>query len=182
MTLADSWTVLLTELAAAVPTPMATFRPGNSEAEIDRLELVVGRPLPAEVREFLRLQGGQDDPRWMNGSINFQHFMTIDEMIAEHEVMADISADWSWPQEQPSHYAWSGWSPGWLKFMSFQGDGFTLDLDPGELGTVGQVFFRPNVPDLEPPLATSIGGFLDLLIARLREGDYEIENETVYFA
>jgi len=181
MSVRDLWTEVLARMAAALPEPTAPFLPGNGEADVARLERRVGRELPADFREFLTLHGGQDDPDWLNGPLEFQHFMTVDEMIEDYGMLSEVAADFAEPQPQPAHFAMRGWSPGWLKFASFQNDGYAIDLSPGELGTYGQVFFRPNVPDLEPPVAPSFTAFLEALRDKLAAGEYEVCDNTLEF-
>jgi cell wall assembly regulator SMI1 len=138
----------------------APFLPGATEHDLHRLATETGLALPHDLRALLRTSAGQDDPDQLYGPLNFHHFLTIDEMIGMHHMLTDAVGDMATPVEQPAFYRYTVWSQSWLPFLAFQGDCYFLDLDPGERGTLGQVAFRPNVPDLDEPQAPSLTAFL----------------------
>lgn len=125
------------------------------------------------------MSAGQDDPDQLYGPLNFHHFLTIDEIIAMHRMLADAVGDMAAPVEQPAYYRWTVWSESWLPFLAFEGDCYLLDLDPGERGTAGQVVFRPNVPDLDEPKAPSLTAFLTRAADLIETGQAHTEESTL---
>ncbi|MDT0200355.1 SMI1/KNR4 family protein [Nocardioides sp. AE5] len=169
-------------LERVLPEPTAPFRPPATAADLERLAAALGRPVPDDLAALLSIADGQDDPSWDNGPVNFHHFLGVDEIIQMHQMLDEVAAEWSEPEEQPSHYSSTGWSSGWIPFLAFQGDCFAIDTDPGELGVVGQVFARPNVPDLEEPKAPSLAAFLQRVVDLIDEGAFEVEHNSVELA
>ncbi|RSN52552.1 hypothetical protein DMH01_40965 [Amycolatopsis sp. WAC 04182] len=161
------------ELPGAAP-----FLPGASERELDRLATETGLVLPSDLCALLSVSAGQDDPDQLNGPLNHQHFLTIDEIIEMHRMLTDVVGDLATPVEQPSWFRWTVWSESWLPFLAFQGDCYLLDLDPGDRGTAGQVVSRPNVPDLDEPKAPSLTAFLARAADLVEAGHAEVEEST----
>lgn len=157
----------------------APFLPGASERELDRLATETGLVLPAGLCDLLRVSAGQDDPDQLNGPLNFHHFLTVDEIIAMHRMLTDAVGDMAEPVEQPACLRRTVWSESWLPFLAFQGDCYFLDLAPGELGTVGQVVSRPNVPDLGEPIAPSLAAFLARAADLVEAGRVKVEESTL---
>lgn len=135
--------------------------------------------MPADLVALLRASAGQDDPGHLHGPLNFHHFLTIDEIIKMHRMLTVAVGKMATHVEQPAYYRWTVWSQSWLPFLAFQGDCYFLDLDPGERGTVGQVVFRPNVPDLDEPKAPSLSTFLASAADLIETGNVEIEESTL---
>jgi len=157
----------------------APFLPGASDRDLDRLAAGTGLTLPADLCALLRVSAGQDDPGQLYGPLNFHHFLTIDEMIGMHRMLTDAVGDLAVPVAQPAWYRWTVWSESWLPFLAFQGDCYFLDLDPGELGTSGQVAFRPNVPDLDQPRAPSLTAFLGRAADLIETGRATTDGDTL---
>ncbi len=96
-------------------------------------------------------------------------------MIGMHRMLTDAVGDLATPVEQPACYRWTVWSPSWLPFLAFEGDCSLVDLDPGERGTPGQVVFRPDVPDLGAPRASSLAAFLTRAADLVETGHASVE-------
>ncbi|MEU7481946.1 SMI1/KNR4 family protein [Lentzea sp. NPDC042327] len=174
-----------TRLRAAIEGHLpdtAPFRPGATQDDLDRLAAATGLVLPEELCALLRASDGQDDPDQLYGSINYLHFLPVDEIIEMHRMLTEVVEDMATPLEQPAHYRWTVWSRSWLPFLAFQGDCYLLDLEPGELGTVGQVVFRPNVPDLGEPIAPSLTAFLARAADLIESGRARMEESTLVLA
>ncbi|HEY1133759.1 MAG TPA: SMI1/KNR4 family protein [Nocardioides sp.] len=159
-----------TALPGTVP-----FLPGADDATLDVLEGELGRPWPTELRELLTTVGGQEDG--ISGPLNLLRFLRPEEVVAMHAMLVGAVGELTEAAAQPAPYRWETWSDAWIPFVAFQGDSYCIDTDPGETGTVGQVFLRPNVPDLEAPEAPSLHAFLDGLAERLETGAFELHEE-----
>ncbi|MFD5827009.1 SMI1/KNR4 family protein [Lentzea sp. NPDC060358] len=171
-----------TRLRAAIEQRLpdtAPFRAGASDDDLERLAAATGLVLPDELCALLRTSGGQDDPSQLYGPLNYHHFLTVDEIIEMHGMLTEVVGYMATPVEQPAFYRWTVWSPRWLPFLAFQGDCYLLDLDPGERGTLGQVVCRPNVPDLDDPVAPSLTAFLALAADLVESGRARLEESTL---
>jgi cell wall assembly regulator SMI1 len=155
---------------AALPGTVP-FLPGADDATLDALERDLGRPWPPELRALLATVGGQEDG--ISGPLNLMRFLRPEEIVAMHAMLVSAVGELTEPAAQPAPYRWEVWSDAWIPFVAFQGDSYCVDTDPGETGTAGQVFQRPNVPDLEEPEAPSVRAFLDGLAERLEQGRFE---------
>ncbi|ANZ40878.1 hypothetical protein BBK82_37745 [Lentzea guizhouensis] len=157
----------------------APFLPGATDQDLDRLATATGLDLPADLVALLRVSAGQDDPHQLHGPLNYHHFLTVDEIIDMHAVLTGAVGDLATPVAQPSCYRWTVWSESWLPFLAVDGDCYLLDLNPGDLGTAGQVVSRPNVPDLGEPLAPSLTAFLARAADLVEAGRVEVEESTL---
>lgn len=169
-------------LARALPLPTAPFRPPATDADLARLAASIGRPVPADLASLLRVADGQEPADGTYGPVNLHRFLGVDEIIALHGMLGETVGDLSEPVAQPSAYSCTVWSPAWIPFMASEGDCYAIDLAPGETGVVGQVFSRPNVPDLEPPLADSIPAFLRKIVDVVDDGAYEVHSGSIVSA
>jgi cell wall assembly regulator SMI1 len=177
----DAWRDLCAALQGVLPEPTARFLPPAEDA-VRRLEDATGHALTEELRAYLAVTGGQDDPDWANGPFGGAHFLTPDEMLWFVQEMPALFDDEDTPPvRQPSPYSREVWSRGWVPVLGFEGDTWVVDLDPGEEGVVGQVFFRPNVPDLGPPVAGSLTEFFARATAEIGAGHFTEDTNTLWF-
>ncbi|MEV7971927.1 SMI1/KNR4 family protein [Cellulomonas sp. NPDC089187] len=170
---------LRSHLERLAPGSARTFNPPATADELERLDEVLDGRTPPELRALLSEANGQDDPSGVYGMINHLSFCSVDELVRFHRELADAVGDMVEPRPQPSAYRWSVWSPDWIPVMTVDGDALMIDLDPGETGTVGQVFVRPNAPDLDEPLASSLGGYLARANELIEAGEYEVDDDVV---
>jgi internalin A len=168
---------LRAHLERLAPESAATFNPPATAEELDRLDEVLDGSTPPELRELLSIANGQLDPDGVHGMINHLSFCSVDELVRFHRELSDTSTRTA--AAQPSWYRWSDWSPDWIPVMTVDGDALLIDLDPGERGTVGQVFVRPEDPELDDPLATSLGGYLARANELIESGEYELDDDVL---
>lgn len=159
------------------PQSARTFNPPASADDLERLDEVLLGRTPPELRELLSVANGQDDPDGVHGMLNHLSFCSVDEIIRFHRTLSESRP--RTPQPQPSAYRWADWSPEWIPVMTVDGDALVIDLDPGELGTAGQVFVRPQDPDLDEPLAPSLAGYLARANELIEAGEYEVDDDVV---
>jgi cell wall assembly regulator SMI1 len=181
MDIEQSWSTIERVLRRTFPSTAATLNSGASLEKLAELEALIGRPLPADFRASLCRHDGQIDPTRQLDLLSFNRLLTVDEMIKEWRMLRDLfsdfgAIDWLHPVKIKNLV----WNPGWIKFSDADGDGFVLDLDPAESGTVGQVFYRPNAENQTQTWADSYSDFLARLAAILDRGEYELENGCPY--
>ncbi len=168
---------LRAHLKRLAPESAATFNPPATAEELEHLDEVLDGRTPPELRELLAVANGQNDPSGVHGMINHLSFCSIDELVRFHRELSDREA--GAPEPQPSWYRWSGWSRDWIPVMTVDGDALLIDLDPGENGTAGQVFVRPEDPELDEPLATSLGGYLARANELIEAGEFEVDDDVL---
>ena len=92
------------------------------------------------------------------------------------EVLSDFGKiDWLTPDKIRNLV----WSPKWIKFTEFEGDGFILDLDPGPNGKYGQIFYRNHADNSIRVCANDIDEIMELIAVSIENGDYEIDHGCV---
>lgn len=167
-------------LGRALTGPLPPLRPPADEDALRRLAEVLGQPAPDELAALLRVADGQGGDPQEAGPLNFHRFLGVDEIVALHTMLDEVVGDLAGPVEQPAAYSRTVWSPGWVPFLADEGHAYLVDTVPGESGVVGQVFFRPNVPDLDEPKADSLVAFLDRVTALVEAGDrHQVELGSV---
>lgn len=178
-TVVASFAEVRAALERALPAPTASFRPPASRDELQRLGKALGRPVPLELAALLTVANGQDDVAGASGSINDHRFLGVGEIIDMHRMLDAVVGDLSMSAPQPSSYTDLVWSPAWIPFLASEGDCYAIDMAPGEAGRVGQVLFRPNVPDLDEPKAPSLAAFLQTVVEIIEAGDYEVSYNSI---
>jgi cell wall assembly regulator SMI1 len=172
-----AWDRIEAFLAAHAPHVLATLRPGATDAEIRELETSVGTALPPAFVESLRRHDGQDDPSRMADLFNFNHLLSVRQIIDDRAMKLDLFDGWGeieWLV--PDKIKNVTWSPGWIPFTEADGDGYVLDLDPTERGTLGQIFYRLHDDNPTELTATSFAEFLSRIGEGLSNGDYEMND------
>ncbi|MDO5677556.1 MAG: SMI1/KNR4 family protein [Propionibacteriaceae bacterium] len=155
----------------------AHFLPAASDQELADLAATLGRPVPEELVALLRSAGGQSDSA--DGPLEWCRFLTPAEIGEQYAMLRELFNDPPEEEVQPSTYRWQIWGPGWIPFAASDGNSFILDTEPGLNGVVGQIFFRPNVPDLDDPLASSLSEFFVVVNAELEAGSYTVDDGTL---
>jgi cell wall assembly regulator SMI1/predicted DNA-binding WGR domain protein len=140
--------------------PEGVFRlaEGATQEQIDAAEAILGFPLPDDVRESYRVH---------NGSLETS-FAIIGELSSIEVVARDFAQRRSWPEdgwgtpdaiEGPIRPVW--WDTSRVQLTeSGSGDGLTIDLNPAEGGTWGQVIHHDHEVGPRCVYAPSWGSFL----------------------
>lgn len=156
------------------------FNPPASDAEIGRLETVVGFKLPRSYRQLYRWHDGEDDDRW-------GHFYGLPLLPLKW-----VEADWtSWNRVlagfggNPYAIPGGAWPDGAVdpayinpRRIALTADGsgnsIGLDFDPWPAGRVGQVILYGRDEDVKLVLAPSLGTFLDWIADLLEAGNFRL--------
>lgn len=150
-------------------------RPPASEADLDRLEALVGASLPGELRELYRQHDGQT----YDGPGFFLDWMWLPVADVEREIRgwreqdeaAFDEADENLVSDTAGAVSEVYWNPMWLPVASDGGGNFlVVDLAPGPAGTRGQVVNAGRDEELRFVLGNSLGEFLERMNAWLTGG------------
>lgn len=178
MTVDLSWCIIERALAKNAPDIVGSLSAGASEAEIERLERVVGQALPEGLRRWLQIHNGQSP--WDSKFFNYNHLSSVDEIIRDFQMMQELC-----PEATSVDWLVAGairnvvWSPGWVKFTDDDDDGFVVDLCPGPTGVRGQVFYLTHDDMPTRVEAVSIDAFFERLASIVDQGKYEIRDGTL---
>ncbi|GAB3305437.1 hypothetical protein EK0264_04760 [Epidermidibacterium keratini] len=179
MDVGRSWEVIERVLREHAPVVADTLRGPASDADLDRLVEAVGRPLPADFVESLRIHDGQDNPTQLVDLYNHQTLLSVEAMIESSELRRDVLGD------DPSDTI--GWMipdkvrpvsnlRAWVQFTASDATGFALDLDPLPAGEVGQVIWLPIDGPTPAPEFASYAAWLSHLAQKLDAGAFQIDD------
>ena len=154
-----------------------SFQGGATDTEIDALKSLVTTEIPADFISLYAINNGQKPE---SGWVNFNRILSVAEIVAGQKMLNEVLSDFGeieWLE--PDKIRNVVWSPNWIKFTEFEGDGFVLDLDPGPNGTYGQIFYRDHADNSIRVCATSLDEFMRIIAESLESGDYEIDQQCV---
>jgi cell wall assembly regulator SMI1 len=158
----ESWGLVAEWLAEHVPAAVECIEPPASEAEIAQVSEVMGRELPADFVEWLRLANGMV-VRHPIGSILPTVYVPLscEGILRSREIMKSIFGED--PRQEDSEPAGSRaveWSNAFLPFGdSFSDSSLVIDLRDGELrGCIGE--FDPEGEGFDAPRWSSTAHML----------------------
>lgn len=170
----DAW------LAIHAPETHGALNAGASDDELDAFERRTGFSLPADFRTLYRWHDGQAESMDATEAGVFGlAFIPLSDVQAEWDVWNDMLTDDSRINEtmpgqtsRPAgHIREQYITPGWVPFTKdFGGNSVGIDLDPGPLGTPGQVITFGRDEKDKYVLAASLADFIDEYVRRLEQG------------
>ena len=163
-----------------LPSVAASLNAGASDARLDRLEKVIGQPLPEDFRALYRWHDGQP-PHAVTGLWYGLDFLSIDQVIDNWKVHAHIidheaNNDPNFNESAlPGVVKTVGLNKGWIPFAHDWGGSFLgIDLDPDVNGVRGQVI-NFGVGELRKfAIAPSMTAFVQWMVGELNRGNYAI--------
>lgn len=159
------------------------FNPPATEAELDRLEELVGRKLPVSYRQLYLWHDGEDDDRW--GHIYGLPILSLQRVADEWRQWRRTEAEFGgnrypfpaggWPEGtvDPA-YVNAGWIP---LTADGSGNSIGIDFDPWPGGRIGQVILFGRDEDVKVVMADSLGGFLGWIADLLEGGNFRLDVE-----
>ena len=143
-----------------------------SDATIKRLEKILGKSLPADFRQSLRIHDGlseTDQPCLFDGKV----LLSSKRIASEWKMRCKVHGDddpGGCPDTKDRRIKndrW--WRPGWVPVMEQDGDMPLMDLDPGPGGKRGQIFrFRNNGGRPREVIAPTFKAWLSKVADELR--------------
>lgn len=146
----------------------SSINPPASSTEIDMLEETIGVKLPQSFRNYLSTLNGQKNTEESSRDRNketpllgYNTFLSIAGILETWSMLNELFEDENKPidwvvEDKIQPFVWR---KGWIPFTEHEGDCIILDCNPGKNGRYGQVFIRPNVPDIEGVIAESFEEF-----------------------
>jgi cell wall assembly regulator SMI1/predicted DNA-binding WGR domain protein len=173
-TILKDWKRIADWAAANVPTGSFRLAAGVSQEQIDAAEAILGFALPDDVRESYRAHDGSDD----------SDFPYIGALSPLEVVARDFAQRRSWPEdgwgtpdeiEGPIRPVW--WDTSRVQVTDdSSGSGLTIDLDPAQGGTPGQVIHFDHERGPIQVLAASWGELLRIIADDAEAGNYSYKD------
>ena len=171
----ERWATIEAWLAQHHPVERQAFRAPAREEEIAAAEAALGLQLPLDYRSFLLVHDGQEDGGAMVWTCTLH---PVGRLAEEHKEQLglldeDFELDASEVAEgiRPVQY-----SPQWIPIgTSARGRDFlSIDLDPADGGTRGQIILTAVDSDAHQLIASSFTELLSVYFEGLQNGDVEV--------
>ena len=158
---------------------------GADEADVARLEAVLGYALPEEFKELYRVADGESGTA---GVLAGEEWLSIERIIEEYGVWKNLLDDGMFADDdgtpydcEPEDSAIKGdlwWNPKWIPLTADgSGNGKMIDMDPTESGTAGQIIQMWHDDAARSKEADSLRGFLTQYAQDLEDGKYVLDTE-----
>jgi cell wall assembly regulator SMI1 len=190
-TVGESWAAIEAWLATNAPSLRKSLRPAAADAAIDKLQSKLGRTLPADFVESLRVHDGQkssaddglmpmaDDP--ILGEMPSCRLLSVAEIAREWAMMKELHdmGEFAGQKTRPAKgVGRDWWGPGWVPLAdNGGGDYFCLDLAPARVGAAGQVIVFFHDMDERPLVAKSFRRWLNELASDFEAGKYTMDDD-----
>ncbi len=175
------WNKIQTEIYSIDTKSGQSFNKPANESEINLLKSFFEKKIPIEFIQFLKVFNGQSHNNFEIQPFNYYSFIPVNEMIDLIKMQNELwgneeNIDWITENKiQPKI-----WDKNWLPIASESTSYLIIDLNPGKNGVYGQVFqLFPGIDYQEDNivLANSFLEFSTLLLDKLTNKDYEIEED-----
>jgi cell wall assembly regulator SMI1 len=173
------WNRIETWLAANAPEVLQGLNPPATQAQIASAEAALGVTFPRPLVETFLIHNGQtpDSPYLLDG----WEFLSLDRIVEEWEVWKDLLDGGDFEENESDtdgHTVPDWWSPKWIPLTySGGGDHDCLDLQPGPLGTVGQIIRMWHDGPSREVVAPGVREWLTTFANGLEAGRYILSDE-----
>lgn len=170
------WSTIAAWLEEHHPHVRRSFREGAAEAAIARAEAAMSLTLPSDYRRFLSLHDGQEDSSAMVWTCSLHSVDGLAAAWREQLLLMEETTVFRAEEVGPGVRAVQ-YSPRWFPIgTSARGRDFlSIDLDPGEGGTVGQVILTALDTDEHRVIASSFTELLSVFFDGVQNGDVDVE-------
>lgn len=172
----ETWNRIERWLETNAPELREGLSPPLARELITPVEVELGYRFPTELVDSLCIHNGE---RGFVGSIYGLRLNALSEALDEYRVLlqlwrsgtfASAGQAASLPGLKPGH-----WNPGWVPLVSDGGgNSISIDFDPGEGGTYGQIFFFDHEQGPEAYLSPSFGAWLRGYADALETGKIQV--------
>jgi cell wall assembly regulator SMI1 len=147
--------------------------PPADDAVLGDAEALMGRALPDELNDLLKIHNGG---REVVGGWNL---LSAESVVEKYRLMQKYSGEADVPEHLQGLLNTAG-SAGWIPFVStVSGDYLCIDVAPGPVGTVGQIFGWNHDGEADRPVAPSLTAWLERVVACVETGEivYDTDRE-----
>ena len=151
------------------------------DSEINLLKSYFDKNIPNDFIEYLKIYNGQTHNNFEIQPFSYYSFIPVNEIVDIIKTQNEL-----WKNEDIINWISENkikpkvWDKNWLPIASESTSYLILDLNPGKNGIFGQIFQLFSGMDYEDNkvvLADSFLEFSELLINKLENNDYEIEED-----
>ena len=164
-----AWSRIEAWMDAHAPEARAALRPGASDEAIREAEEALGLELPASFRRSIARHDGQHW-RWPS-LVEFGILLPLHDVVEEQRSLEQASAE---SQADADQGNW--WRPGWVPFVSRDGDYLSVDLAPDDHPRYGQVWsFLHDDEPMHSLVAPDFGTWLERWADELERGVFALD-------
>ena len=182
----EIWKLILKEIKRVLPKTYKTFNSSADIKQIENLEKQLSVELPAAFKAYLQVFNGQTKRGENFPLVGYNRFLPLKEITAIIKQQIELFGG-----EEPIGHITENkvkpvfWNNLWIPFAEFNASSrLILDLDAGKNGQNGQVILLYPGVDMESDeivVALSFDNFGEEFLCRLKNNEFEIENDTIQF-
>lgn len=168
------------------PAMLTELNPGATEEQLEKLEQALGRELPADYRESLRVHNGEADGWPFRVFADMGSYHSCDVVLEDRKAYQEVADDVDYGFDEPDDDVITVEGPvkavlfddAWVPIMNSNGDVFwALDFAPKAGGVEGQVIEVDYEGCSWKVVANSFGELMEKYVKALQAGEYEIDSE-----
>ena len=180
------WTRLETWSKENAPAMLSELNPGATDEQLDKLEKSLGRSLPDDYRDSLRIHNGEADGWPFRVFADMGSYHSCDALLEDRSAYLEIAEDQDddFEDEDGDVITVDGpvkpvtFHKAWIPIMNSNGDIYwALDFAPEAGGVDGQVIEVDIEGCSWRVVANSFGELMSKYVAALEAGEYEIDSE-----
>jgi cell wall assembly regulator SMI1 len=180
------WKLIAEEIKRILPKTYKTLNPPADTKQIEYFEKQLSVQLPLAFKSYLQVFNGQTKQGDDFSLVRYYRFLPLEKILELIKQQIFLFGD-----EEPIGHITENkvkpvlWDNLWIPFAEFNGtDRLILDLNAGKNGQNGQVIlYYPGI-DMESDeivVAISFENFGEELLYRLKNNEFEIENNAIQF-
>lgn len=185
----DLWHRFESWLEQNIPDALQTLNPGASSEEIETIQNILGIKLPDDYIASCMIHNGQNQE---SPGLTYQGGTLLSLGVVSDSSFTTVRTEWtilksiydedlidkSEGDRQDDLVKSFWWIPQWIPITSHgDGDGWCLDLDPGENGTRGQVIEFIHDSESREVIAPSFRALFEQLVSGVEEGSIVYNEE-----
>lgn len=186
MDIEQNWQRITRWHAQHTPEGTLVLAEGASEAQIAKLEAVIGARLPDDLRHSLKLHNGQLDDGFL---LYHGELLSVEQIEWVWQMYSDMQRDEDWGlSEGYETHALQGpirpvhWDALRIPLTDNSGNAVMLDLLPAEGGLVGQLIEFDHETGPQGVIAPSFAAWLGQLADELEAGKHVYNEEAGWVA
>ncbi|WP_194842699.1 SMI1/KNR4 family protein [Endozoicomonas sp. OPT23] len=157
------WKELEIILSGVAPSVVTTLNEPATKQEIVILEDLTGYSLPAELKEYLSIHNGQNDPSRLETLCEEGTLLPVGAIVETYNMLNEINesgdlSDGEW------------WNRKFLPLTDGEGDHLSIDLESGEL------VMHVHDSEIEYGIANTLTDWFREKLSVFKEGRYKIDD------
>jgi cell wall assembly regulator SMI1 len=186
--ISESWDIIHNTLREHCPELFDALARPATKRQVATLQKKIGKPLPADLVESLRIHNGMEDSYLgTNRLFNYEALLSTDAMATQWGTMTRMLQDGFFDDggcpltrtRKIRNDRW--WNALWIPITDADGDGYCLDLDPASRGTAGQVFyFYHDGARTREVVAKSYAEWLATIGGKMARGQFHVDDGSIW--